>query len=131
MHRPCEALAATLVLQPLASTCCIGIETIVITTTPNKASAATKAIITIDVFVVVVISLFPLHYGWKQFPFDAKNACEPFAHPAASACWCNGIVTATITSTIPSTATAATMAIIAIDAFLSCSPDEWFIFVIN
>jgi hypothetical protein len=106
----------------------VGIVTIVTATTPSNPNAATIAIIAIDVFVVVVISLYPL-YGWKQFPLDWKNACEPFAHPAASASWCSGIVTATITSTIPSTATAAIMAIMAIDAFLSCSRDEWSIFV--
>ncbi len=77
------------------------------------------------VSVYFFYSLF--YYGWKQLPFDWKNACEPFAHPAASACWCSGIVTATIITTMPSTANAATIAIMAIDAFLSCSLDEWFI----
>jgi hypothetical protein len=89
------------------------------------------AIIAIDVFVVV-ISLSLLYYGWKQFPFDWKNGCEPFWHPAASACCCSGIVTATITTTIPSTASAATMANIAIDVVdrPSCD-DEPTILLIN
>ena len=101
-----------------------------IATTPSNANVATMAITAQDVVVSVVISLSPL-YGWKQFPLELKNACEPFAHPAASASWCSGIVTATITTTIPSTASADTMAIMAIDTFLSCSLDEWFIVVIN
>ena len=104
----------------MASACCSEIVTATITTTtPTNPSAATMAIIAIDVFVVVVaISLSPL-YGWKQFPLEWKNGCEPFAHPAASACWCSGIVTATITTTTPSTANAATMATTAIDVFIS------------
>jgi hypothetical protein len=61
MHRPCEALAATLVvLHPLASACCIGIVTIVIATTPSNASTATMAIIAIDVFVVVISLSLPM-----------------------------------------------------------------------
>ena len=38
------------------------------------------------VVLVVILLSFLYYYGWKQFPFDVKNACEPFAHPAASAC---------------------------------------------
>jgi hypothetical protein len=52
-HRPCEALNAILVLHPLASACCsTGIETIVIATTPNNASAATMAITTNVVLLI-------------------------------------------------------------------------------
>jgi hypothetical protein len=64
------------------------------------------------------------YYGRKHRPCEALNAGadlgKPFSQPgAASACCsCSGIVTATITTTIPSTASAATMAIIAIDVFV-------------
>jgi hypothetical protein len=106
--------------HPLASACCSEIETIVIATTPSNAIAATMAIIAIDVFVVVVVViLLSPFYGWKQFPLDWKNGCEPFWHSVACACCCSGIVTATVTTTIPSTANAATMEIIAIDVFIS------------
>jgi hypothetical protein len=55
MHRPFEALAATLVvLHPLASACCSGIVTIVIATTPSNASAAIIAITA----NVVLLSIF-------------------------------------------------------------------------
>jgi hypothetical protein len=103
----------------LASACCSEIETIVIATTPSNAIAATMAIIAIDVFVVVVVISLSPFYGWKQFPLDWKNGCEPFWHPVACACCCSGIVTATVTTTIPSTANAATMEINAIDVFIS------------
>jgi hypothetical protein len=88
----------------------------VIATTPNNASAATMAIIAIDVFVVVVISLSPL-YGRKQRNFEALGAMVPDGHPLASACCCSGMVTNVIATT-PNNASAATMAIIAIDVFV-------------
>ena len=74
-QRVFEALAAGEVAEHPAPTglaasacCCSGIVTATVTTTtPNKPSAATMAIIAIDVFVVVVVSLSPL-YGRKHFP---------------------------------------------------------------
>jgi hypothetical protein len=121
-HRSFEALAAGEVPgHPLASACCSGMLTIVIATTPSNPNANTIAITAIDVVLSIVISLSSPLYGWKQFPLDAKNAREPFWHPAASACWCSGIVTATITTTTPSTANAATMATCKSAFFLSMS----------
>jgi hypothetical protein len=94
------------------------------------------AIIAIDVFVVVVISLSPF-YGRKHRASEALNAKPLPLHPdpapgglAASACCSIGIVIIVIATT-PSNPSAATIAIMAIDTFLSCSLDEWFIFVIN
>jgi hypothetical protein len=48
-------------------------------------------------------------------------------HPLASASCCRGIVTATVNTTTPSNASAATIAIIAIDVVVGIpSCDEWF-----
>jgi hypothetical protein len=75
-----------------------------------------------------------IFYGRKHRPCEALNAAadlgKPFSQPgAASACCsCIGMLTIVIATT-PNNATAATMAIMAIDTFLSCSPDGWFIFV--
>jgi hypothetical protein len=55
-HRPCEALIALMMngaLSHPASASCRGTVTIVIATTPSNASAATMAIIAIDVIVVI------------------------------------------------------------------------------
>jgi hypothetical protein len=55
-------------------------------------------------------------YGWKHRPFDALSAAEFIEHPLASACCCcNGIVTVTVSTPIPSIDGAATMAIIVYD----------------
>jgi hypothetical protein len=58
MQRPFEALTALLCGHPLASaSCCRGIVTVtVITATLNNASAATMAIIAIDVVAVLSFS---------------------------------------------------------------------------
>jgi hypothetical protein len=114
-------------IQPAASACCFGIVTTASTiTTPSIANTATVAIIAID--VVVVISLSPL-YGRKQRPCEALNAGadrgKPFSQPgAASACCCSGIVNATVTTTTPSNAIAATMAISVIDVIVPSSRDK-------
>jgi hypothetical protein len=55
---------------------------------------------------------YSLFYPRKHRAFEALGAGVPSGHPLASAC-CIGIVTATVTTTTPSTASAATMAIIA------------------
>jgi hypothetical protein len=83
----------------------------VIATTPSNANVATMAIITVDVFVVV-ISLSPL-YGWMQRVFEALAAGVPTGHPLASACCCKGIVTTASTITTPSNVNDATIAITA------------------
>jgi hypothetical protein len=54
------------------------------------------------------------YYPLMQRPFEAL-AATLVLHPAASACCCCGIVTATVTTTTPSIASAATIAIIAMD----------------
>jgi hypothetical protein len=61
------------------------------------------------------------YYGWKHRPFEALKP-GPW-HPLASAC-CSCMVSATVTSTTPNIASAATIAIIAIDvlAVVFC---EW------
>ena len=56
------------------------------------------------------------YLGWKHRPFEALNAvlgAPPLSHPASASC--SGIMTATVTTTTPSNASAATMAIIAMD----------------
>src|SRR5215216_6018786 len=90
-------------------------------------SAATMAIIAIDVVVVVIWRGLEKEergrvYPLKQRVFEALAPATVPGHPApmglaASAC-CSGIVTATVTATTPSNASAATMAIIAIDVFV-------------
>ena len=91
------------------------------TTIPSNASAATMAIIAIDVVVVVIWRRLEkkkrgaLGYPLKQRVFEALPAGPVAGHPAprglaASAC-CNGIVTATVTATTPSNPSAVTMAI--------------------
>jgi hypothetical protein len=67
-------------------------------------------------------------YPAKQRVFEALAAGEVAEHPAptglaASACCSSGIVTATVTTT-PSNASAATIAIIAIEIVFSSSCDE-------
>jgi len=96
----------------LASACCCnGIVSAAITTTPSSASATTIAIIAIDVFVVVVISLSSPLYGWKHRPSEALIPVEVIGHPLASAC-CSGILTIVIATT-PSNPNANTIAITA------------------
>jgi hypothetical protein len=57
------------------------------------------------------VLLKSLSYGWKQRPCEALNATLRL-HPLASASCCSdGIVTATVTTTTPNTASADTMAI--------------------
>jgi hypothetical protein len=72
-----------------------------------------------------------LSYGRKQFPLEALNAGadrgKPFSQPGAASACCSGIVTATNTITTPSNASAATIAIIAMDAVVFSSFEEWFI----
>jgi hypothetical protein len=83
---------------------------------------------------VSVCLVYSLFYGRKHRPCEALNAAadlgKPFSQPGAASACCSGMVTI-VTVTTPSNASAATIAIMAIDTFLSCSPDEWFIFVIN
>jgi|SRR5215213_7380685 len=91
-------------------------------------SAATMAIIAIDVVVVVIWRRLEKEergrvYPLKQRVFEALAPGTVPGHPApmgraASACCCSGIVTATVTTTTPSNPSAATMAIIAIDVFV-------------
>ena len=110
-------------LPASASACCScsGIVTATVTTTtPSNANAATMAIIVIDVFVVISLSAL---YGRKQRNFEALGAMVPDGHPLASACCCSGMVINVIAIT-PNNASAATMAIIAIDVdvIISLSP---------
>ena len=74
-----------------------------------------KVVVSFCVSVCFFSILFYL--GWKRRPFEALNALLLMLfpmQPLASAC-CRGIVTATIITTTPNNASAATMAIIAID----------------
>jgi hypothetical protein len=50
----------------------------VIATTPNNAAAAIMAIMAIDVFVVVVISLSPLSMGGSNFPLTGRTHVNRF-----------------------------------------------------
>ena len=75
-------------------------------------------------------------YPLKQRVFEALAPGTVPGHPAptglaASACCCSGMVTTTVSTITPNNANVATIAIMAIDAFLSCSLDEWFILLIN
>ena len=66
----------------------------------------------VSVSLCVYLILFYYNYGWKHRPFEALNAIL-FLHPLASASCCCGIVTVTVITTIPSNASAATIAITA------------------
>jgi hypothetical protein len=68
------------------------------------------------------------HRAFEALPAGVNSQPLPGGW-AASAC-CNEIVTATVMTTTPSNPSAATMAIMAIDTFLS-SRDEWFILLAN
>jgi hypothetical protein len=92
-----------------------------ITKTATVRRDATLAL----VVIVVVISLYSPLYGWKHRPFEALAAGVVSGHPRASACC---MVSATVTNTTPNTASAATMAIIAMDVVFSSSRDEPTIF---
>ena len=70
-------------------------------------------------------------YGLKHRPFEALNAWLPGVHlEAASACCSDGILTI-VTATTPSNATAAIMAITAIEIVFPSSRDESTILFVN
>ena len=109
-----------------ASACCCGIvNNTVTTTTPSNANAATIAITPNDVILLFILSSSILFYlGLKHFPLLLSKdllTAGPLSHPASASC--SGIVTANVITTTPSTPSAATMAIMAIDIVFSSF--EW------